>query len=90
MDDMSDGGGTNDCGEDEKDTAEEVEEENADGVAGWAEAMAKILGKKTPKSSSILLKNKEVNKMKATEKLKKLEKKELVLLTNTFTSLQLL
>ncbi|XP_037532403.1 RRP15-like protein [Nematolebias whitei] len=78
MDDMSDGGGTNNCGEDEKEMAEEVEEENADTMAGWAEAMAKILGKKTPKSSSILVKNKEVNKMKATEKLKKLEKKELM------------
>uniref|UniRef100_A0A8C7CFA2 RRP15-like protein n=1 Tax=Oncorhynchus kisutch TaxID=8019 RepID=A0A8C7CFA2_ONCKI len=45
--------------------------------AGWAEAMAKILQKKTPASKpSILLKNKELDKMKEKEKKESLERKK--------------
>uniref|UniRef100_A0A4W5QJ61 RRP15-like protein n=1 Tax=Hucho hucho TaxID=62062 RepID=A0A4W5QJ61_9TELE len=45
--------------------------------AGWAEAMAKILQKKTPESKpSILLKNKELDKMKEKEKKEYLERKK--------------
>ncbi|KAL0173215.1 hypothetical protein M9458_033526, partial [Cirrhinus mrigala] len=58
------------------------EEQNADAEenpnAGWAEAMAKILGKKTPDSKpSILLKNKQLDKIKEKEKKERLEKKKL-------------
>ncbi|XP_073702874.1 RRP15-like protein isoform X2 [Garra rufa] len=54
------------------------EEQNGDADenpnAGWAEAMAKILGKKTPDSKpSILLKNKELDKIKEKEKKERLE-----------------
>ncbi|CAF88555.1 unnamed protein product, partial [Tetraodon nigroviridis] len=45
--------------------------------AGWAEAMAKILAKKTPASkSAILLKNKELDKAKEKEKQEQLERKK--------------
>ncbi|XP_029688240.1 RRP15-like protein isoform X2 [Takifugu rubripes] len=45
--------------------------------AGWAEAMAKILAKKTPASkSSILVKNKELDKVKEKEKQEQLERKK--------------
>ncbi|XP_016389966.1 RRP15-like protein isoform X1 [Sinocyclocheilus rhinocerous] len=57
------------------------EGQNGDGVenpnVGWAEAMAKILGKKTPDSKpSILLKNKELDKIKEKEKKERLKKKK--------------
>ncbi|XP_051574036.1 RRP15-like protein isoform X2 [Myxocyprinus asiaticus] len=52
-------------------------EENDNPNAGWAEAMAKILGKKTPESKpSILLKNKELDKIKDKKKKEWLEKKK--------------
>ncbi|TSQ69490.1 RRP15-like protein [Bagarius yarrelli] len=45
--------------------------------AGWAEVMAKILGKKTPEDKPcILLKNKQRDKLNAKEKKEKLEKKK--------------
>ncbi|XP_056331355.1 RRP15-like protein [Danio aesculapii] len=54
---------------------EEQDEENPN--AGWAEAMAKVLGKKTPDSKpSILLKNKQLDKIKEKEKKERLEKKK--------------
>lgn len=47
--------------------------------AGWAEAMAKILGKKTPDSkNSILVKNKELEKIKEKERQEQLERKKQV------------
>ncbi|XP_053182295.1 RRP15-like protein [Scomber japonicus] len=75
-----DGGSDGEEAEDEDggDNDEEVDDDgNAN--AGWAEAMAKILGKKTPDSkSSILVKNKELDKMKEKEKEELLERKKLV------------
>ncbi|XP_061675584.1 transforming growth factor beta-2 proprotein isoform X10 [Syngnathoides biaculeatus] len=55
------------------------EEEAKEGIAnaGWAEAMAKILGKQTLKSkTTILMKNKELDKVKAKERQEQLERKE--------------
>ncbi|XP_053288387.1 RRP15-like protein isoform X1 [Pleuronectes platessa] len=47
--------------------------------AGWAEAMAKILGKKTaPSKSIILVKNKELDKMKERERQEQQERKKQV------------
>ncbi|XP_077453921.1 RRP15-like protein [Stigmatopora argus] len=55
----------------------EVEVEKCNSNAGWAEAMAKILGKQTFKSkTTILVKNKELDKVKAKEKQERLERKE--------------
>ncbi|XP_051999401.1 RRP15-like protein [Xyrauchen texanus] len=52
-------------------------EENTNPNAGWAEAMAKILGKKIPESKpSILLKNKELDKIKDNKKKERLEEKK--------------
>ncbi|XP_013881791.1 RRP15-like protein [Austrofundulus limnaeus] len=76
LDDMSDGGGDDDCGDEEKWSAEDVEEEKPGGMAGWAEAMAKILGKEKSKScDKILVQNKELNKRKEAERKLKLDKK---------------
>lgn len=51
----------------------------AAGNSGWAMAMAKILGKKTPVStSSILVKNQELDKIKEKAKQELLEKKKQV------------
>ncbi|KAM3873574.1 RRP15-like protein [Diretmus argenteus] len=62
--------GDEDGGEDE-----EPGEDNPN--AGWAEAMAKILQKKTPESKpTILLKNKELDKLKEKEKQQQLERKK--------------
>ncbi|XP_037311033.1 RRP15-like protein [Pungitius pungitius] len=56
---------------------EDGDDSNAN--AGWAEAMAKILGKKTPESrSSILVKSKELDKMKGLERQEQLERKKQV------------
>ncbi|XP_050988452.1 RRP15-like protein isoform X2 [Labeo rohita] len=74
-----------DVGTDVEDSDDEdgksEEEQNGDVEenpnAGWAEAMAKILGKKTPDSKpSILLKNKQLDKIKEKEKKERLEKKK--------------
>lgn len=51
----------------------------AAGNSGWAMAMAKILGKKTPVStSSILVKNQELDKIKEKAKQELLERKKQV------------
>lgn len=55
---------------------EDENEHNEDASTGWAEAMAKILGKKT--TSGILEKNKELEKMKAAERQEQLERKKQV------------
>lgn len=55
---------------------EDENEHNEDASTGWAEAMAKILGKKT--MSGILEKNKELEKMKAAERQEQLERKKQV------------
>ncbi|XP_076592383.1 RRP15-like protein [Chaetodon auriga] len=63
----------------DKDREEDEEGDDNNANAGWAEAMAKILGKKTPKSkTSILVKNKELDKMKEKERQEQLEKKKQV------------
>ncbi|XP_076006699.1 RRP15-like protein [Genypterus blacodes] len=60
----------------DEDDGEDGEGVEADGNAGWAEAMAKVLGKKVPESkSTILLKNKELDKIKEKEKKEQLERK---------------
>lgn len=62
----------------------EEQEDDDDGLAnsGWAEAMAKILAKKTPASrSAILLKNKELDRVKEKEKQEQLERKKQVITT---------
>ncbi|XP_034554486.1 RRP15-like protein [Notolabrus celidotus] len=77
--------GQEDRGDDE-DGGEEADSEGVgddegDGNpnAGWAEAMAKILGKKTPEAqSSILMKNKELEKVKERERQAQLERKKQV------------
>uniref|UniRef100_A0AAZ1XZU0 RRP15-like protein n=1 Tax=Oreochromis aureus TaxID=47969 RepID=A0AAZ1XZU0_OREAU len=53
---------------------EDENEHNEDANTGWAEAMAKILGKKT--TSGILEKNKELEKIKAAERQEQLERKK--------------
>lgn len=57
--------------------------ENAAGTSsGWADAMAKILNKKTPKSKpTILVKNKELEKEKEKLKQERLEKRKQVCLS---------
>lgn len=55
---------------------EDENEHNEDASTGWAEAMAKILRKKT--TSGILEKNKELEKMKAAERQEQLERKKQV------------
>ncbi|XP_076827793.1 RRP15-like protein [Brachyhypopomus gauderio] len=80
-DDLS-GGPEEDRSENDGDEAEDEEEQNGDVEeanpnAGWAEAMAKILGKKTPDNKPcILLKNKRFEKLSAKEKKEKLERKK--------------
>ncbi|XP_051576620.1 RRP15-like protein [Myxocyprinus asiaticus] len=79
------GAGSDQEGPDEDSDGEKEEEqigeteENTNPNAGWAEAMAKILGKKTPESKpSILLKNKELDKIKDMKKKERLEEKKLI------------
>ncbi|CAL8248122.1 unnamed protein product [Lota lota] len=63
--------------DDEDKGNEDGEEQAANPNAGWADAMAKILQKKTPASKpTILVKNKELDKMKVKEKQEKLEQRE--------------
>lgn len=67
---------------DEEEQEDEAAAAAADGLAntGWAEAMAKILAKKTPASrSAILLKNKELERVKEKEKQEQLERKKQVI-----------
>lgn len=71
-----------DSGDQDGKSEEEQNDAEENPNAGWAEAMAKILGKKTPDSKpSILLKNKELDKIKEKEKKERLEKKKQVNLT---------
>lgn len=86
-DGASDGEGNDKDGEEGSDweeTEDEGGEENkrrddSNANTGWAEAMAKILEKKTPESkSSILVKNRELDKMKEKEKQEQLERKKQV------------
>ncbi|XP_010787494.1 RRP15-like protein [Notothenia coriiceps] len=79
--------GESDGGENDQDEAEDEDEEGGEGEeggdgnanAGWAEAMAKILGKKTTETKSIILvKNKELDKMKEKEKKELLERRKQV------------
>ncbi|XP_051854247.1 RRP15-like protein [Antechinus flavipes] len=69
-------------GDNEDDTAydkenESAAESNVGTNAGWADAMAKILNKKIPKSKpTILIKNKELEKEKEKEKQERLEKRK--------------
>lgn len=63
----------------EEDRPEDEDGHDASGNAGWAMAMAKILGKKTPESTtSILVKNKELDKIKERAKEEQLERKKQV------------
>ncbi len=63
-----------------KDEGEDEEGDDHNANAGWAEVMAKILGKKTPESqTSILLKNKELDKVKEEEQQEKLQRKKQVI-----------
>ncbi|XP_074078788.1 RRP15-like protein isoform X2 [Macrotis lagotis] len=56
---------------------ESAADSNVGTNAGWADAMAKILNKKTPKNkSTILIKNKELEKEKEKEKQERLEKRK--------------
>ncbi|XP_060905560.1 RRP15-like protein isoform X2 [Labrus mixtus] len=59
---------------------EEKAEDGGDGNAnaGWADAMAKILGKKTESESIILIKNKALEKMKERERQEQLERQKQV------------
>ncbi|XP_071325449.1 RRP15-like protein [Trachinotus anak] len=78
--DRSDDGGS-DGEEAENDDGGDDDDKDNDGNAnaGWAEAMAKILGKKTPESKiSILVKNKELEKVKERERQEQLERKSQV------------
>ncbi|XP_067305435.1 RRP15-like protein [Pseudorasbora parva] len=69
--------GEDSCDQDGKSEDEQNGEAEENPNAGWAEAMAKILGKKTPESKpSILLKNKELDKIKEKEKQERLERKK--------------
>ncbi|XP_073342783.1 RRP15-like protein isoform X1 [Pagrus major] len=84
-DEASDGGDVEDAdggsdGED-ADDKDGGKNEGDDGTAnaGWAEAMAKILGKKASESNSgILVKNKELDKIKEKERQEQLERKKQV------------
>jgi hypothetical protein len=58
---------------------ENAAESSAGANTGWADAMAKILNKKTPKSKpTILIKNKELEKEKEKLKQERLEKRKQV------------
>ncbi|KAM9852597.1 RRP15-like protein [Aulostomus maculatus] len=55
----------------------EADYEEGDSNAGWAEAMAKILGRKTPlKGSGIMGKNKELHKQKEADRQEQLDRKK--------------
>ncbi|KAI3361600.1 hypothetical protein L3Q82_013741 [Scortum barcoo] len=75
-----DGDGGSDGEEAEgEDGREDEEGDDCNANAGWAEAMARILGKKNPESkSSILVKNKELDKKKEKERQEQLERKKQV------------
>lgn len=74
-----------DRGSDEADDeigGEDEDRDDGNANAGWAEAMSKILGKKTPDSkTSILMTNKVLDKMKEKERQEQLERKKQVITT---------
>ncbi|XP_059136735.1 RRP15-like protein [Peromyscus eremicus] len=81
MDQLSDDGAVEADSEDNVESCEEENDEAAEPSAGtnsgWADAMAKILNKKTPKSKpTILTKNKELEKEKEKLKQERLEKRK--------------
>lgn len=83
MDQSSDDGAAEADSEDNVESCEEENEDAAESSAGtnsgWADAMAKILNKKTPKSKpTILTKNKELEKEKEKLKQERLEKRKQV------------
>lgn len=64
----------------EDEDGEDEEEGEGNAKVGWAEAMAKILGKKTAENkSTILIKNKELDKVKERERQEQLERKQQVM-----------
>ncbi|XP_058503974.1 RRP15-like protein [Solea solea] len=65
-------------GEEEEEEDDDVEDDESNANAGWAESMAKILGKKTESKSTILIKNKEMDKVKERERQEQLERKKVV------------
>ncbi|KAK1795027.1 hypothetical protein P4O66_010216 [Electrophorus voltai] len=76
-DDGSEGPEEGHDGEDAEDEEEQNGDMEANPNAGWAEAMAKILGKKTPDNKScILLKNKQFEKLSEKARKEKLERKK--------------
>lgn len=81
--DYSDDGAAEADSEDNVESCEEGNEDTAESSAavnsGWADAMAKILNKKTPKSkATILTRNKELEKEKEKLKQERLEKRKQV------------
>lgn len=80
MDQLSEDGAVEADSEDNVDSCEEEKEDaepSAGTNSGWADAMAKILNKKTPSSKpTILTKNKELEKEKEKLKQERLEKRK--------------
>lgn len=71
----SDGGENNTDGDGESD----ADRDDGNANAGWAEAMAKILGKRsTERKTNILVKNKELDKIKERERQEQLQRKKQV------------
>nr|XP_057909203.1 RRP15-like protein [Doryrhamphus excisus] len=65
--------------DDEESNREDADGDEGNANAGWAQAMAKILGKKTPKTkATILAKNKKMDEVKAKDRLEQLEKRKLI------------
>ncbi len=64
-----------------KKDGENKEGDDSNANAGWAEAMAKILGKKTVSKTSILVKNKEMDRIKEKERQDQLDRKRQVINT---------
>lgn len=85
MDQLSEDGAVEADSEDNVDSCEEEKEDaepSAGTNSGWADAMAKILNKKTPSSKpTILTKNKELEKEKEKLKQERLEKRKQVCLS---------
>ncbi|XP_074508706.1 RRP15-like protein [Sebastes fasciatus] len=72
-------GGSNGEEAENEDGGEDKGGDDGNANAGWADAMAKILAKKTPESKTgILTKSKELDKMKEKERQEQLERKKQV------------
>ncbi|XP_034385074.1 RRP15-like protein [Cyclopterus lumpus] len=77
--DEGDSDGDGEGGSNGEEAEEAVEGDGSNANAGWADAMAKILGKKTLESrTSILVKSKELDKMKEKDRKEQLERKKQV------------